>query len=224
MSFALGSNTGLSTLLTNVKEELALEDNTNFDFFLERLLKESIKYTFSKDNTDIRQEVLDIVDKRAKLPCDFILFDKSGGWRFTDNGRPLCNYWYRPVSVNNAFFKNTDNEIVGWETVQRIGDYLYFDVYGLTLPLQIEIRGMFIKKNPDGSLFIPEIFTRPCVAYACYKFIRSRLGNPQFNFTIAQMQSFEKEWVNGKPWAEAKSKMPDALDKQVLSRIWNSLF
>lgn len=224
MSFTLGSKTDLGTLLTNVKEELALEDNTNFDFYLERLLKEAIKYTFSMDNVEPRQEVLDIVDKRAKLPCDFILFDKSGGWRFSDNGRPLCNYWYNPISIDNSFFKNTDNEFVGWETVQRVGDYLYFDVYGLSLPTQIEIRGVFLKRNPDGSLFIPEILTRPYVAYACFKFIRSRLGNSQFGFNVVQMQSFEKEWSNGKRWAEAKSKLPDALTKQVLSRIWNALF
>lgn len=224
MSFALGSKTELGILLTNVKEELAIEDNTNFDFFLERLLKEAMKYMFSMDNVEPRQEVLDIVDKRAKLPCDFVIFDKNGGWRFTNNGIPLCDWWYAPVVMNNSFFKNNSPDFVGWETVQRIGEYLYFDVYGSNLSSQIEIRGLFLKRNSDGSLFIPEIVTRPCVAYACYKFIRSRLGNPQFGFTMAQMASFEKEWSYGKKWAQAKPKLPDAMDKQVLRRIWNSLF
>jgi hypothetical protein len=175
--------------------------------------------------TEQRQEILDITDKRAKLPCDFIMFNKNGGWRFVDNGTPYYSWWYQPIPSNNAFFKNNHTaEFPGWDTMQMINNYLYFDVFGEDTPTQIEVSGLFLRRNPDGSIFIPEILERPVSAYACYKFIRSRLGNPQFQFTMAQMNDFKLEWSKGKSWAEAKSKLPDAIYKVVLTRMWNSIF
>jgi hypothetical protein len=221
MSYTLDSTTTFDKLLTNVKEDLGLEDTTAFDFHLNRYLKEAAADICSLDDTEQRQEVINIMDKRAKLPCGFIMFNKSCGWRFTDNGNPLCNWWYEPVVSGGAFFKNNGQYWTGWNTVQRVGNYLFFDEFDAGLPDQIEISGLFLKLNPDGSTYIPENQNRPIVAYACWKFARSRMRFPQFGFTVAQLQSYEYEWKAGKAAVEANSKMPDAMERQVLKRMWS---
>jgi hypothetical protein len=60
------------------------------------------------------------------------------------------------------------------------------------------------------------------VAYACYKFIRANMRNPQWGFAGIQMADFKQEWVNGKAYITARSKMLDAMAKQVLRRLWNA--
>lgn len=221
MSYALTATTDLETLLTNVKEELSLTNTTSHDFQLRRLLKEGAKEIFSLDNVEQRPEVLDIIEKKAKLPCDFMMFNKLGGWRFTNNGI-TDNYWYRPVVVGGAFFRNNNNQYC-WETVQRVGGCLYFDNWDDIMPRQIEISALFIKKNENGSVYIPEVQTRPLVAYAAYKFIRSKLGMQGFSYNQVQMNDFKIEWSNGKKYVQAKSKMPDAMTKITAARVWNAL-
>ncbi len=220
MSYALGSTTDIGTLLTNVKEELGLINSTSYDFFLRRLITEASNEIFSLDMTEQRQEILTIEDKSVKLPCEFLMFNKGYGWRFVWDD---CTYsdWYQPIASNGAFFKNNRNCGM-WDSVQRIGEFLYFDHLSIDAPRKIEISGLFVKCNEDGSPYIPKINTRPIVAYACYKFIRANMRNPQWGFNGVQMADFKQEWVNGKIYVTARSKMPDAMDKQVLRRLWNA--
>lgn len=222
MAYTLTSTTNIDSILTSVKEELSLLNTTAHDFQLRRLIQEAAKEIVSTDNTEQRQEIVDIVEKKAKLGCEFIMFNKQGGWRFTNNGLPTSD-WYRPIATGNPFFKNNDNRYIGWDTVQRVGDYLYFDNWGETMPSQLEISALFIKINEDGSPYIPENQTRPLIAYPCYKFIRSKLGMQGYTYNQVQMMDFKLEWVNGKKSVQAISKMPDALTKSVANRLWSSL-
>lgn len=222
MSYALGSTTTLDSILTNVKEELGLFNTTAQDFYLRRLIKEGEKEIFSLDQVEQRQEVVDITDNQAKIPCNFVMFNKLGGVRFYNNGQPCTDHWYAPVSSGATFFRNNDNHYSYWESVQRVGNYLYLDGTNDNTPRQLEICGLFLKVNSDGTCYIPEIHNRPLTAYACYKFIRSRL-NGQYGFTLGQLNDYKTEWSLGKKSVQAKSKMPDGLEKSVINRGWNSL-
>jgi len=223
MSYQLEGTTTLDSILTNVKEELGLFNTTAQDFYLRRLIKEGEKEIFSLDQVEKRQEVIDITNNQAKLPCNFVMFNELGGVRFYSNGSQTSDHWYAPVSSGATFFRNNNTNNCGyWETIQRIGNYLYIDGTNNDTPLQLEVSGLFLKVNADGTCYIPEMHNRPLTAYACYKFIRSRL-NSQYGFTLGQLQDYKIEWSNGKKAVQAKSKMPDALQKAVINRGWNHL-
>jgi hypothetical protein len=104
-----------------------------------------------------------------------------------------------------------------------VGNFLYFDSWDESLPTQIEVSGLFLKRNEDGSMYIPEVNTRVAVAYACYKFILGRINQPQFGYNSLQLGEYKQEWSNGKKWVQARSKMPDAMMKAVIRRNWNAL-
>ena len=84
MSLAIGEETTIEAILTSVKEELELTNTTTQDFYLRRLIKETERSIFSLDQTIQESAVLNIENNMAKLPCEFVMFNMTGGIRFVD--------------------------------------------------------------------------------------------------------------------------------------------
>jgi hypothetical protein len=226
MSFAIDEETTIEAVLTSIKEELELTNTTNQDFYLRRLIKETEQNIFSLDQTIQSSEILTIENNMAKLPCDFVMFNMTGGIRFVNiNNEPYGDY-ITPTNIKRPFFKN--NTGYGWSTVQQNKRCLNFDGYWdgsrNSLPSnRVEIGGLFLRKNDLGGMYIPKLHERPLIDTVCYKFIRSRINNRQYGFLLAQMEDYKKTGSLGITAVTAKSKMLDANQKQVLAQVWNQL-
>jgi hypothetical protein len=226
MSIAIGEETSIESVLTSVKEELDLKNTTNEDFYLRRLIKETERNIFSLDQTIQSSEILDIENNMAKLPCDFVMFNITGGIRFIGVDNMPVGFWIYPTNIRRPFF--TNNSGYGWSTVQQNKQCLYFDGYynGVdnSLPSnKVEVGGLFLRKNDLGGMYIPMLHERALIDTTCYKFIRSRINNKQFGFLLAQMEDYKRASSWGIKAATAKSKMPDANQKQILAQVWNQL-
>lgn len=226
MSLAIGEETTIEAILTSVKEELELTNTTTQDFYLRRLIKETERSIFSLDQTIQESAVLNIENNMAKLPCEFVMFNMTGGIRFVDvNNMPFGTY-INPTNIRRPFF--TNNSGYGWSTVQQNKNCLYFDGYyngtDNSLPSnKVEISGLFLRKNDLGGMYIPLLHERPLIDTVCYKFIRSRINNKQYGFLLAQMEDYKRAGSWGIKAVTAKSKMLDANQKQVLAQVWNQL-
>lgn len=223
MSYSIYEQTSVDEILTDVKEALLLNDTTLYDFELRRLIKKAYKSICSFDNTIEMIEELPIKNGVVKLPCNFIKFDRRGSLCFDkpNNLTPFNCNWFHIYYTGQAFFRNIGiNDFWNkyFTSVQIVGTNLIFNSNISQKNLWIAYEGLRI--NSDNTPFMQKRAERPLMAFACWQWIRSHKHIT--GHTDSQMQDYKIEWSNGKSEVEAKSKMPDALTKKAITRLWNS--
>ncbi len=223
MSYAIGEQTSVDEILTDVKESLLLSDTDMYDFELRRLIKKGYKSICSLDDTIETIAELPIINGVVNLPCGFIRFNKRGSITFDrpDPQNPFNGNWFRIIYTGQAFFR-TVNPNDFWcryfTSVQVIGTKLVFNSNIPQKNIWLAFEGLRV--NPDNTPFMPKITERVLGAFSCYEWI---LAHKHITgHTSEQMNEWKTTWINGKSQAEAVSKMPDALKKQAIIRLWNS--
>lgn len=192
--------------------------DTDFKYWIQEAANEMCTALEYKEYT----ATLPICDHSAKLPCEFVKFDKPHPIAFTSSGLEKSTDWianWRVTYTGGAFVTcspiNQTSTILGVPTIMvQNGEILFSNNIDAT-EVTISYLGLYV--NDDGVPYIPEKNARPIIAYACYMYHLTGLSADNI------IERWNRLWTNGKLQRRAASKIPDSLQKEQISRIMNTL-
>lgn len=221
MSAGTWEETTYESVIAEAKEELNLEQTSDYDAFLERMIDEAMRSIDSLTMFESATCTIPIIDGIAQLPKDFV---RLYGARFSSNGNcepiPLierdfindCGCQAYPVWNRGGY------EIAGGNIVFHVTDQPYD-----------EIHIGYLKRRTDeyGRSRMLLTHARACKAYAKYMFcqkmapmqpslalIREMKSDAQrYQFVFAQQKAFLKGDAQQKRFQE---------DKKQISRHFNA--
>ena len=205
-------------LLAGVKMRLGLRDTSDNDIYLTDLLNEGARELRNLGVQIPAIATLPIENKKAKLPKGFMRFTKKYPIRYvSDGGTAPTNGALVPEFINNAFFQGDPNDLatIYGGTVNIVDGYLYFSS-DVDSPY-CKISYLSANVDVNGNIRVPSYCQRALQAYASWNFRRT------YPVDAYSMQSWEREWINGKEHCRAISKMPDSLEYDFINDIYNAL-
>lgn len=223
MSYAAFEYTSVKKILAETKIQLGIINSTTEDIALTMWIIEGANEMMTLKELVELTAVLPIDGFKAQLPCEFVRFDKSGSIVFTTNGQVDCSSWISNWSVvytggpfiscspfNNDFVSNCGVPVINVQD-----GYIYFSNNVDAEECTISYQGLNVTE--DGDVKIPAVNGRPIRAYASGQY---GLANGMRGDII---QSYLTTWTNGKLHRRAKAAIPDAFQRQQISRTMHSL-
>jgi hypothetical protein len=225
MSYPTYQYTTLTKLLNEVKLELQMDDTNTEDIYIIRYIIVAIGEMMTALDYVEKDALLNIDCFVADLPCDFIKFDRPYPLYFPQALQTIAtNNWY----VNNfnfvyntggAFFtcpqiNNNFDCQWGVPTINVQDGKLYFsnNIDSSINQCAISYQGMNVDEN--GIIKVPAINARPIVAYACYKYLRTKKQ---------PYTDFKDEWQRGKGHRKGLANLPDWFQARQAALLFNSL-
>lgn len=221
MSYATYSYTTTDKLIAEVKVELEVQVE---DIRFKRWVLEAVKEMRTQLDTIQKTATLSICNLSAELPCDFVKFNRYQSITFTTDGIASQSsdfygyefYWTNgPYVQCNPYNSSSLGNLL--PPVINIEDGKIWFSGNCANETEVTISYLALNLDEDGSIKIPEINSRPIIAYACYKYHRVMQSRPHI------IQDYKNEWTFGRQQRNAQSKLPDAYQQAALSRIMNTL-
>jgi hypothetical protein len=220
MAYPTYETVPLSEVVADAEMECRIENGTTESVYIKRYIRTCVNAMSTAQDYIEKTATLEISPNFiAELPCDFVKFDRPYPIVFTSNGMVensgYINYFEvvytgGPFLTCTPFNPNLANW--GWPTVQVQAGNLYFsNNIGAT---ECTISYLAIHLDANGQIVIPKNNKRAIVAGAVFMYKRS-LNQPY--------QDYQREWFLGKRDAKGESNLPDSLEQQRLSYIWNTL-
>lgn len=215
--------TTLKKLLADTKFMCRIDNTTSEDIYIIPCILECAKEMLTQLDFQEKVVTLPIANLIAKLPDDFVKFDKPRPIIFTTNGAVDYSQYYSNFSViynGEAFltaspFQSTFAMNIGLPRVQVQGGQLLFSNNITATECTISYLGCNI--DEDGSMRIPLINSRP-IAHGAAWLYKANKGDPQSSYIHHQLI-----YVNGKGDRRGAANIPDSLMSQRLAYIFNSL-
>jgi hypothetical protein len=210
----------IDQIIASAKIRLRLTDTSAPDMALEHYILEGGRSINAIDSFIQRQKLIDVIDGRAELPCDFYRFlavritgieaTEDTAWRNCDT----ILYVNTPYLYSQGCDCSGDVYANFAQTFQIIDGYIHFN--SATPAQQIILSYEARNVDENGIPVFPENYVRGLAAYACFQY---GLSNPvtqldSTGYSVNQIQSWQQEWVSQRNYIVGSAVKLDARNRK----------
>lgn len=187
----------INEIIASAKVQLGLEATDEWDNFFQLFGREAIRNLRCLSIYTKHQCVLDIVDNKSQLPCNFyrllaLRFPNNSNLTGTNiSGVFSFIYVDKPFLRDLGVNSNPDFICNYSQSFQINGEYIYYNTNISKFTTQSEIAYIGLNTDKDGNIIIYEDYERAIRGYMCYHFALRFKDK----FSTFQVMEFKKEWI-----------------------------